>query len=193
VARKVKKIDTWKHKRWYKIIAPEMFGRAELRETIADDPDKLIGRTAEVTLAYLVNDWSKQNIKVTFQIERVEGDKAYTKFRSHELTMDYLRSLVRRRTSMVTGNFLVTTKDGYAVRVKPYCFTLRRIRTTKKEKIRKIMEEMVRNSAKKLDFNQFIQGIVLGKVASDIYKAAKIIYPLRRVEIGKSQLEFSSQ
>ncbi|VUT24720.1 MAG: 30S ribosomal protein S3Ae [Candidatus Methanolliviera sp. GoM_asphalt] len=188
MVRKVKKtIDTWKQKRWYKIIAPEIFGKTELKETITDDPNKLIGRKAEVTLADLINDWSKQNIKLTFQIERVDGDKAYTVFISHELTQDYMRSLVRRKMSMIAGNFLVTTKDGYTVRVKPHCFTLRRVKTTKKEKIRAIMEETVKNSAKKLDFNQFMQGVVLGKLASDIYKGAKVIYPLRRVEIGKSE------
>jgi len=84
---------------------------------------------------------------------------------------------------------VVTTADGYKVRVKPYAFTLKRIQTTKKEKIRAIMKEITENTAKKLEFNQFIQAVVLGKLASDIYKEARLISPLRRVEIGKTQLE----
>ena len=190
MAKKVRKsIDKWKQKKWYTLVVPEVFGNVELKETLADDPNKLIGRKVKMTLADIINDWSKQNIKLFFKIERVEGDKAYTRFDSHELTRDYLRSLVRRRTSMIYGNFVVTTADGYKVRVKPYAFTLKRIQTTKKEKIRAIMKEITENSAKKLEFNQFIQAVVLGKLASDIYKEARLISPLRRVEIGKTQLE----
>lgn len=190
MAKKVRKsIDKWKQKKWYTLVVPEVFGNVELKETLADDPNKLIGRKVKMTLADIINDWSKQNIKLFFKIERVEGDKAYTRFDSHELTRDYLRSLVRRRTSMIYGNFVVTTADGYKVRVKPYAFTLKRIQTTKREKIRAIMKEITENSAKKLEFNQFIQAVVLGKLASDIYKEARLISPLRRVEIGKTQLE----
>jgi len=190
MAKKVRKsIDKWKQKKWYTLVVPEVFGNVELKETLADDPNKLIGRKVKMTLADIINDWSKQNIKLFFKIERVEGDKAYTRFDSHELTRDYLRSLVRRRTSMIYGNFVVTTADGYKVRVKPYAFTLKRIQTTKKEKIRAIMKEITENTAKKLEFNQFIQAVVLGKLASDIYKEARLISPLRRVEIGKTQLE----
>lgn len=190
MAKKVRKsIDKWKQKKWYTLVVPEVFGNVELKETLADDPNKLIGRKVKMTLADIINDWSKQNIKLFFKIDRVEGDKAYTRFDSHELTKDYLRSLVRRRTSMIYGNFVVTTADGYKVRVKPYAFTLKRIQTTKKEKIRAIMKEITENTAKKLEFNQFIQAVVLGKLASDIYKEARLISPLRRVEIGKTQLE----
>lgn len=190
MAKKVRKsIDKWKQKKWYTLVVPEIFGNVELKETLADDPAKLIGRKVKMTLADIINDWSKQNVKLFFKIDRVEGDKAYTRFDSHELTRDYLRSLVRRRTSMIYGNFVVTTADGYKVRVKTYAFTLKRIQTTKKEKIRSIMNDITKNTAEKLEFNQFIQSVVLGKLASDIYKEARLISPLRRVEIGKTQLE----
>ncbi|BDC36578.1 30S ribosomal protein S3ae [Candidatus Methanoliparum sp. LAM-1] len=189
MAKKVRKsIDKWKQKKWYTLVAPEAFGNTELKETLADDQTKLIGRKVKITLADIINDWSKQNIKLFFKIDRIEGDKAYTRFDSHELTRDYLRSLVRRRTSIIASNFVVTTSDGYKIRIKPCAFTLKRIQTTKKKKIRSIMENITENTAKKLEFNQFIQAVVLGKLASDIYKEARFISPLRRVDIGKTQL-----
>jgi len=39
-----------------------------------------------------------------------------------------------------------------------------------------------------LDLSQFIQDVVLGKISLDIYKDAKEIYPLRRVEIRKTEI-----
>jgi len=41
-----------------------MFGKANIGETVADVPEKLIGRVIEVTLGELTNDLSKQNIKL---------------------------------------------------------------------------------------------------------------------------------
>ncbi|MGB7544033.1 MAG: 30S ribosomal protein S3ae, partial [Methanothrix sp.] len=38
-----------------------------------------------------------------------------------------------------------------------------------------------------LDLNQLIQDAVDGKISLDIYKEAKMIYPLRRVEVRKTE------
>jgi len=73
-----------------------MFGKANIGETIADEPEKLIGRNIEVTLGELTNDLSKQNTKLILKVESVGGDSAYTKYMGHQLTQDYLRSLVKR-------------------------------------------------------------------------------------------------
>lgn len=51
VTRETKKLkDKWKSKVWYPVIAPDMFNRVQIGETLADEPEKLIGRTIEVTL-----------------------------------------------------------------------------------------------------------------------------------------------
>jgi len=55
------------------------------------------------------------------------------------------------------------------------------------KQIRKMMEEIIINRAKTLELSKYIQEIILGKLSSDIYKVAKKIYPLRRVEITKTE------
>ena len=187
--RRTKK-EGWKAKNWYNVIAPEMFGRASIGETPADEPEKLIGRVMETTLGDMIDDWSKQNTKMLFEIYDIGGDGAHTMFIGHEMTHDYMRSLVKRRTSKIDANILATTQNGYKVRVKPSCFTVRRARHPQIKTIRQMMHDIVISRAKKLDFVAFIQEIVLGKIASDIYKEAKDIYPLRRVEIGKTEVVY---
>ena len=39
MTRKAK--EKWKTKAWFKVLAPEMFGGAEIAETPADEPDKM--------------------------------------------------------------------------------------------------------------------------------------------------------
>ncbi len=165
-----------------------MFGRAPVGETIANDPERIVGRVIETTLGDLTNNFSKQNTKLRFRVDRVAGDSAYTRFMGHEMTTDYIRSLVKRRTSRIDAIVDVTTTDGYQVRVKPSCFTVKRARANQVKSIREISKQVVMQKASGLDLNQLIQEVVLGKLSLDIYKEAKMVYPLRRVEVRKTEI-----
>lgn len=165
-----------------------MFGRAPVGETIAYDPERIVGRVIETTLGDLTNNFSKQNTKLRFRVDRVAGDSAYTRFIGHEMTTDYIRSLVKRRTSRIDSIIDVATTDGYQVRVKPSCFTVKRARANQVKSIREISKNVIREKAKGLDLNQLIQDVVNGKLSLDIYKEAKMVYPLRRVEVRKTQI-----
>ncbi len=185
----VTKAEGWKAKQWYNLVAPDMFGKASIGETVAEVPEKLIGRVIEITLGELTNDLSKQNIKLLLKIDRVGGDSAYTKFTGHQLTQDYLRSLVKRQTSNIETNISVKTKDDYTIRVKPSCFTIKRARSNQVKAIRQIMNNVVLARAKELDMAQFVQEIVTGKLSATIYHDVKPVYPLRRVEVRKTEIE----
>ena len=191
MARKAgKKVDAFRAKNWYQVMAPTEFNRTNIGETLADEPAKMIGRIIEATLGDVTGDWTKQNIKMIFRIDEIGGNNAYTSYIGHELTRDYMRSLVKRRTSKIDANIVVTTKDGYQVRVKPIVLTVKRARTSQIESIRKIMIDVVNKRGSEIGFTDFVNEVVTGKVASEIYKATKNIYPLRRVEVGKSQIMF---
>ncbi len=185
----VTKAESWKAKQWYNLVAPEMFGKANIGETVAEEPEKLIGRTVEITLGELTNDISKQNTKLILRVDRVAGDSAQTKFIGHQLTQEYVRSLVKRGTSHIDTNIPVNTKDGYTIRVKPSCYTIKRARANQIKAIRQIMDKVIAVKAKELDMPQFIQEIVTGKLAASIYHDVKPIYPLRRVEVRRTEVE----
>ncbi|HIH36797.1 MAG TPA: 30S ribosomal protein S3ae [Methanocellales archaeon] len=189
MAKRSKK-EGWKAKKWYNVLAPEMFGHATIGETPTDEPKKLIGKIMTTTLGEMTDDWSKKNINMLFKIYEVDANGAQTIFIGHEMARDYMRSLVKRRTSKIDANIIATTPDGYKVRVKPSCFTVRRASHPQIKTIRQMMHDIVTYRAKELDFTAFIQEIVLGKISSDIYKVAKDIYPLRRVEVRKTEIVY---
>ncbi|MFQ6074368.1 MAG: 30S ribosomal protein S3ae [Candidatus Bathyarchaeia archaeon] len=180
--------DKWRSKDWYAVTSPPYFGNTELGSIPTDDPNKLVGRVMDATLYDLTNDFAHQYLKMYFQVLKVEGKKAHTIFKGHEYSRDYLRSLVRRRTTRVDQILDVTTQDGYKLRVAVCAFTLARIKTTQEQIIRNIMKQIVEEKAAALTFDQFVQEVVLGKIASDIYNEAKKIAPLRHVGIRKSRL-----
>jgi|TARA_B100001971_G_C18238950_1_gene569391 small subunit ribosomal protein S3Ae len=185
VKSKSKKIDTWKTKKWYEVFTPSMFDNTKICDTLASNSTNLIGRVVEATLRDLMGDFSKQHIKLEFQIDKVEGDKAYTKFKSQSLSRDYMRSQIRRKTTRVEGITDVITKDGHNLRVKTIALAQGRAQTAQEKDIRKIMLNKVIESAKNAPLDIFIKNVVMGKISTDMYKSSNKIYPLKRVEIRK--------
>ncbi len=184
--------DSWKLKKWYTVLAPPVFGEVPLGLTPADDPDKLIGRVMEATLYDITGDFAHVHIKLYFQVVKVEGDTAYTRFKGHELLRDYIRSLTRRKSSKITGIFNVWTKDGYGLRVTAMVFTRYRCKTSQKKLIRKSMQEVIEKRARESTLDEFIQAMTFsdreGSLAQEVDMAARKIYAIRKVEIAKSKL-----
>lgn len=186
--RRVVVKDKWKLKKWYEVIAPKVFGEVVLGTTPADDPLKLIGRVMEVTLYDITGDLTQVHIHLYFQIIEVKDNKAYTRFKGHELSRDYMKSLIRRKSSKIQGIFDVVTKDGYKLRITAVTLTSYRCKTSQKKAIRKIMRDIITNGAKEMTFDELIQAMIFGKFSQEIAEAARKIYPIRKVEIYKSKL-----
>jgi small subunit ribosomal protein S3Ae len=190
VARKTqRKLDKWKSKTWYTVETPAFMSKANIGSTPAEEPEQLIGRIVETTVGEIANDFTKHNTKLKLEIDAVNGDVASTRFLGHEITTDYLRSIVKRQTSRIDANLDVKTKDGYVIRVKPICFTVKRARTSQIKAIREVMNRIVRARASELTFEQFIEEAIMGKLSANIYRNSKSIYPLRRVEIRRTEVK----
>lgn len=165
-----------------------MFGDVKAGDSVADEPSKLIGRRVEMTLGDLTGKLIKSsNLKLVLEIDDVDHNVAYTKFIGHKVDNGYLRSLARKGISKIDSNINVRTKDGEEMCVKSSSFTLKKASGSQVKLIRKVMEEIIINRASSLELSNYVQEIILGKLSSDIYKAAKKVYPLRRVEITKTE------
>ncbi len=185
-ARKVK--DRWKAKNWYNIQAPPAFDNVTIADTLADSPDNLINRVTGVSLQNLTNDFRKSHITLYFKINKVEETNAFTQFAGHTLTSDYLRRMIRRRRSKIDGVYNVTTRDGAILRVKPFATTDKRIQNSQRKVIREAMKKTITDQAKATTLSEFVNSILDGKVGSDIYKNCKKLYPVKRIEIHKTEV-----
>lgn len=184
-ARKVK--DKWRSKQWYTIRAPGVFNEAEIGETLADEPEKLEGRIAEATLQDVTGDFSKQHVKCNFKIRGVRGTDAVTTFDGHDLTSDYVRRLIRRGHSKIDDTVDTTTADGFTVRLKPMVVTERRVQASQGTAIRKIAQDVIEKRSKQ-SYSGMVKELVQGDIAKEIYDECRLIMPLKRVEIRKSEL-----
>jgi small subunit ribosomal protein S3Ae len=185
-ARKVK--DKWKAKSWYNIIAPSSFDNVTIADTLSDNPEKLINRVTEISLQDLTNDFRKSHIKLFFKIHHVEESNAHSVFVGHTLTSDYLRRMIRRKRSKVDGVYDVKTKDGAKLRVKPFATTDKRVQNSQRKIVRETMKKTIADQALKRTLSEFMKDIIDGKLGSDIYKGCKKLYPVRRVEVYKTEV-----
>jgi len=177
-----------KAKEWYTVLAPQMFGKAKVAETIADEPEKTIGRNIEVSLQDLTNDFSKSHIKLTFKIVETKGHESHTIFMGHSLTADYVKRMSRRHRAKVDAVFKVETKDGVRMRLKPSALAGKRLQSSQKRAIRSIIIEAMQKEASSHRFTSFVKLMLDGELGKLAYKDSKAIYPVKRVEVYKSEI-----
>jgi len=192
-SREAKKLkDKWKAKEWYSIVAPDLFNRAKIGETLADDPTKLVGRTVEVTLQDLTGDFRMMHIKLKFKIIDHTTSEAFTRFLGHDLTSDFIRRQTRRKRTKMEGVFDVTTKDGYRVRLKPMAISDRRIQSSVQYDIRRRMDDVIGKAANDHTFSELTSLVLTSDrdkaLVSSVLKECRSIYPLRRVDIRKMEV-----
>ncbi len=180
--------DPWKAKSWYTILAPDIFEKKEIGETVSDKPEKIMGRKIETNMKELTGDLKKSHIKLIFRINEVTGENAHTEFFRQELSRSYLRSQIRRRNSKVDSIFNVRTKDGYTLRASTSAILTTRILTSQKKAIREVINQELTTISMNNDFAQFLNEVTTGKVSTEIYRKARKIYPLKRVEVTKIKL-----
>jgi small subunit ribosomal protein S3Ae len=177
-----------KDKQWYNILAPQIFGKAKVAETLADDPKKITGRKVETAFQTLTDDFSKSHIKLHFKVSKIEGNDAQTVFIGHSMTSDYMRRIIRRKQSKVEGIYDIKTKDDFRLRVKPTVLTGKRIKSSQKRLIRSCMNQVILEAAKKNKFDKFVKMMLDGNLGRGMYSACKTIFPVKRIEVCKSRV-----
>jgi len=185
-SKKIK--DRWKAKNWYTIIAPDMFNRQVIGETLADEPTKLQGRIAEATVQDMTGDFSKMHIKLLLKAFDIRGNEVFTQFAGHDMTSDYIRRLTRRKRTRTDSVIEVVTKDNWKIHVKPMVITDRRIRSAKQTAIRAIMDRTVKDIGSRGTIGDLVKVMISGELSKEIASACKKVQPISRVEIRRSEV-----
>ena len=187
-------IDKWSLKNLYTILSPEDLDLgpaskgAPVGETIGSDPEKLIGRILEVPLSDLAQKYSLIYSKILFKIVDVAGSNAKTKFTGHSFASDYIRSLVKRRRTRIDWIGSVTTNDGIELRLTVTALTMRRSKTSRKHSIRLEIRDHIQKVASEMQFNEFVNYMLVGQLSSELFDICRKIYPIATIDIQKSKV-----
>ncbi|HYL67078.1 MAG TPA: 30S ribosomal protein S3ae [Nitrosopumilaceae archaeon] len=181
--------DKWREKKWVTVLAPSAFNNVPIAYIPITDDANAIGRVIEVTLFDIVKgDPSQHQFKLYFQISKIDGETATTIFKRYEYAKEFLRSLVRRGSSLISFIGDYKTKDGNIFRIKIIALTQKKLNTSRKHALRLIARDVMSKTIPEMTIEQFIQATAFGKINSDIMAAVKKIIHVRHVGIEKSKI-----
>ena len=197
--------DKWRDKQWVIVNKPSGFEpQTPINYIPVTDSTQIKGRTIENTLHDMMKgnpdqSMDQHQIKVFIQIDMINDGVASTIFKGHEYAKEFLRSLVRRGSSMITFTHDYTTVDGHTFRVALVAFTLRRVNSSKKHQIRLIGQKILSERIPQMTVDQFIQDITANKgedisretnskLGSEVLEEAKKVSAIRHLGIKKTKL-----
>jgi small subunit ribosomal protein S3Ae len=181
--------DKWRDKQWIIVNAPPAFEQVPLNYIPISDVNTAKGRVIENTLYdVLKQDPTQHQTKIFVQIDKINSGIASTIFKGHEYAKEFLRSLIRRGSSMINYVQEYTTSDGYVFRVSATAFSQRRINSSKQHEIRLTMKNILAERIPQLSLNEFVKEVTMGKMGSDLMDISKKIAVIRHVGIRKTKL-----
>ena len=181
--------DKWRDKQWIIVNAPPAFDKVPLNYIPISDVITAKGRVIENTLYdVLKQDPTQHQTKIFVQIDRINSGMASTIFKGHEYAKEFLRSLIRRGSSMINYVDDYTTSDGYVFRVSATAFSQRRINSAKKHEIRLSMAKLLGEKIPLLSLDEFVKEVTMGKMSSEMMDVAKKIAIIRHVGVKKTKL-----
>ena len=181
--------DKWKSKRWYSIRAPRNpWSFRVIGETLAEEPEMLVGRNYEIMQNELDGDFSKMHVKIRFRVTEVLGTDAITEFIGHQMMQDHVRRQVRRDRGKIDDTIDVVTEDGFYVRFKPLILTVGRVKSSQKNQIRTIARESILKAGASSTWVAMQKSVMDGELEAKIKGEASQISPIRMVMIRRTQL-----
>lgn len=174
-------------KDWFELVAPDIFGGDVVAETPAAEPEMVAGRTVRVGLQELRPDTRNYYMDVVLKVQDVEGSRAQTGIAGHEVSSDYISKMVSRGSTRLDAVVDVETEDG-EIRVKVVGVTIKKTSSSRVNAVRKRIEETLEEEAEGERIQDVMDAIFEGELQERLDDAAQEIYPLRDVEIRKTEV-----
>ena len=175
-------------KQWFEIVAPKIFDEKVVGETPAVEPKHLLGRKIVFSMLDLARDYTNFYVKVEFQIDHVDGNRAYTKFVGHDVMRERIYRMIQHRIRRVDCVQDVTTKDNVKVRIKTVFTLIRRVNTAIKGATRAKCKEIIERIASETNFEDLAKMMISGKLSALVRKEITKVYPVSGLEIRKSEV-----
>jgi small subunit ribosomal protein S3Ae len=203
---KRKATDLFAKKEWYEVRTPAVFPVKSVGRTIATKTagtkvsrDTLMGRLFEVSLGDLKPDKEDEAFrKFTLKVEDVQGFNCLTQFHGMDLTTDKLRSLVRKKQTLIEAYCDIRTTDGFALRLFAIGFTKFRTENQHRKtayatsaqvrQIRKRMIEVIQKETTGIDLPALVEKLMIDTIGQEIEKHTQAIYPLTNTLIRKVKM-----
>lgn len=188
-ASKTAVIPNWKKKKWYELIAPPSFSDKVLGETSVEFPDQLVGKVIGINMMTLLGTPKKQNFRAKFIVEKVVENKGITKPIVIQMIPASIRRLIKAGKERIDDSFIVKTKDGMTLRIKPLVVTRAKTTNSRLTDIQSKIRELVKDIAAKTDYESLFVAVAQSTLQRDIKVAIDKVFPVKLFEIRVIEVE----
>lgn len=186
MAKKVKKtktVDKWRKKRYFSLFAPKQFQERELGQSIAYGPDELMGRRVSSNLMILTGNVKKQNINITFRVNKVKGDSAYTMIDQYSVAPAAIKRKVRRQKDRIDESIKLVTKDNISVRIKPLIITVNKVSNSVTTALRSAAIKYMEKYIGETNYDQFVNDLIIEKFQRELRGSLSKLTPVKSVDV----------
>lgn len=176
--RKISRIKTQK-KKWFPILSPGFLGQREIGESYLNEAKAAVGRVLGINLRDLTGNVRDQNIHVSLKVKEASGSNLQTEIIGYNYLPFYVRKLARKQAGKIEDSFVVKTKEGKAVRLKPLVTPVFGAKRSAESLMRKKLREMLEEEAGKLSFEGLIDDLLKYRMQMEFRKKLNKICPVR--------------
>ncbi len=118
-----------------------------------------------------------KGLNATFQIMKF-NDNLIAVPKRMELLTSYVVKIVRKKIDYVEDSFIVVTKDGITVNIKPLLITRKKVSRAVRKRLREIAKENIVEYVKNNDYLDIVESLFNSEFQKSILPKLKKIYPL---------------
>lgn len=170
-------------KRWFPVHSPATFGNNKIGEIYLADAQAGIGRTLDLSLMSLAGDPSKQSVYVKFTITKVENNILQTEITGFRLITAAVKKMSHRGRDRIGGSFIIATKDGKNLRVKPILVTKGRAKGAVLTHLRRDVVNSLVTMIGEYTYDDLIKELCGHQFQRQLQQKIRKIYPVGVCEI----------
>jgi ribosomal protein S3AE len=183
-AKKTKAIKEIK-KRWLGIVAPEIFNRQPLGDSLVEEQTGLMGKVMLVNLMDLTKSIKQQNINLRLKVVETKDNLGLTEVIGYEMNSSSIKRMVRRDIEKLDDSFVLSTSDGKFIRIKPLVIARSAANSSVKKALRKETRNFLIREIGKMTFEAFLKEVVSNHLQTELSKRLNKIYPMRTATIRR--------
>ena len=175
-------------KQWIPILANAYFTEP-IGETLAENPQAAVGRTATMSLAALTGASPRQSVVLTFLLTSADDAAVSAELVSYQILASSVKKLTRRNRSKIEDSFLCKTADGRTVRIKPLLVARSKLVQSTRAALQRNARAYLTRAIAKLSYDQLMMEIMQNKLQGGMRKALHKLSALQSSEIRWAMLD----
>jgi small subunit ribosomal protein S3Ae len=172
-------------KKWFTVLAPELFNSKELVEITGYETKELVGRPVEINLAQLTERPKDQYKKLILKIVDTKGEKAITVPWKFYIAESFVQRTARRYKERLYETIELQSKDNKKVGIKFFILAVKRLHHSVRADILRLTEKMLAEAIASSGAFELFTSESTEKLTNEITKEIRRIYPIDKLLIWK--------